>query len=116
MGFGDLWITLSLVGYAVSFLLGILFLAPETKRIQTAIEAHGPDSAKARFHVRRISVVARMELAVLFLVVWMMTLKPSGEDIGALAVAGAVLVAALVWGVPKLRPNALEAPSALVVD
>ncbi len=115
-GFGDLWITLSLAGYGVSFLVGILYLAPESKRIQAAGETHGPDSTEARFYMRRLSVVGRMELAVLFLVVWMMTVKPTGEDLGALVVAGAVLAAALSWGVPKLRPNAREAPSAVAVD
>lgn len=115
-GFGDLWIVLSLIGYAVSFLTGILFLEPEGKRIHKAIEAHGPDSPQAAFHVRRINVVSRMELAVLYLVVWMMALKPSGDDTGTLLVAAVVLLAALAWGVPKLRAGAPEAPALQTAD
>ncbi len=116
-GFGDLWIVLALIGYAASFLTGIGFIEPEGKRIHAAIEQHGPDSAEAAFHVRRINVVSRMELAILYLVVWTMALKPSGEDTAALVVAGVVLAAALVWGVPKLRGSApRELPASVPAD
>ena len=67
--FGDLWIVLSLAGYAASFLTGIGFIKPQGERIHAAIEAHGPESPEARLHVHRINVVSRMELAVLFMVV-----------------------------------------------
>ena len=104
--FGQLWIVLGLIGYALSFLTGILFIEPEGKRIHAAIAAHGPESPQAGFHLARINVVARMELVILYLVVYVMALKPTGEDTGTLIVAAAVTLAALAYGVPKLRAPA----------
>jgi uncharacterized membrane protein len=109
--FDQLWIVLGLVGYAISFLLGILFMEPEGKRIHKAMEAHGPESAEAAFHVRRINVVSRMELVVLYLVVYVMAFKPTSDDTGTLVVAAAVVVAALAYGVPKVRAAPPGAPA-----
>ena len=103
--FGDLWIVLGLVGYAMSFLIGILFLEPEGKRIHKAMEAG--DHEAAAFRIRRINAVSRIELTVLYLVVAAMALKPTGDDTGTLVLGAVVVVAALaIWG-PKLRPPAL---------
>jgi uncharacterized membrane protein len=103
--FGDLWIVLGLAGYAISFLIGILFLEPEGKRIHKAMEAG--DREAAAFRVSRINAVSRIELTVLYLVVAAMALKPTGDDTGTLIAGAVVLLAALaVWG-PKLRPPAL---------
>jgi uncharacterized membrane protein len=113
--FGDLWIVLGLAGYAVSFLTGILFLEPEGKRIDAAITAHGPDSREARHHVRRINVVQRVELTILFLVVVAMSLKPTGDDTGTLLLIAAVLVAAALLGARALaRP--LDVPGTAQVQ
>jgi uncharacterized membrane protein len=100
--FGDLWIVLGLAGYAFSFLVGILFLEPEGKRIAAAMEAG--DQARAGFHVGRINTVSRIELVVLYLVVAVMALKPTGDDVGTLLLAGAALLAALAYWGPRLRP------------
>lgn len=102
--FGDLWIVLGLAGYAFSFLVGILFLEPEGKRIAAAMEAG--DQARAGFHIGRINTVSRIELVVLYLVVAVMALKPTGDDVGTLVLVGAVLLAAVAYWAPKLRPAA----------
>ena len=109
--FDQLWIVLGLVGYAISFFVGILFIEPEGKRIHGAMEAHGPESSQAAFHVGRINVVSRMELVVLYLVVYVMVLKPTSDDTGTLVVAAAAILAALIYGVPKLRAAAPSAPA-----
>src|SRR5918994_917171 len=57
--FGDLWIVLGLAGYAFSFLVGILFLEPEGKRIGAAMAAG--DTAQAGARVSRINTVSRFE-------------------------------------------------------
>ena len=101
--FDQLWIVLGLVGYAISFLLGILFIEPEGKRIHTAMQAHGPESAEAGFHVHRINVVSRMELVVLYLVIGVMALKPTGDDTGTLIIMAAAVLVTLAIGLPKLR-------------
>ncbi len=110
-GFGDLWIVLGLAGYAASFLTGILFLEPEGKRIDTAMSTHGPASPQAAHHIRRINVVQRMEMAILFLVVAVMAIKPTGDDTGTLLLGVAIVLATLAVGVRGLsaRPAAPEA-------
>jgi uncharacterized membrane protein len=104
--FGDLWIVLGLVGYAFSFLVGILFLEPEGKRIGAAMEAG--DQGRAGAMITRINAVSRIELTVLYLVLAAMALKPEGDDAGTLILMAVALLAALaIWG-PKLR---LPAPA-----
>ena len=100
--FGDLWIVLGLAGYAFSFLVGILFLEPEGKRIAAAMEAGDP--GRAGFHVGRINSVSRIELVVLYLVVGAMAFKPTGDDTSTLVIGAAALLAALAYWGPKLRP------------
>lgn len=109
-GFGDLWIVLGLVGYAASFLTGILFLEPEGKRIDAAMTAHGPESQQAAHHVRRINVVQRMEMVILFLVVAVMALKPSGDDTGTLLLGAAIVLVTVAVGARGLsaRPASSE--------
>jgi uncharacterized membrane protein len=114
--FDQLWIVLGLIGYAVSFLVGILFIEPEGKRIHAAMEAHGPASPEAGFHVRRINVVSRMELVVLYLVIAVMALKPTGDDTGTLIIMAAVVVATLAIGFPKLRAAPQGPPAAAQAD
>jgi len=110
--FDQLWIVLGLVGYGISFLTGILFIEPQGKRIHKAIEAHGPDSPEAAFLIGRSNVVSRLELVVLYLVVYVMALKPTADDTGTMIVAAAVVLVALAYGVPKLRA---AAPSTRVI-
>jgi uncharacterized membrane protein len=78
--FDQLWIVLGIVGYASSFLLGILFLSPESGRIARLIEAHGPAHEAVTRRIARILAVSRFELGVLFAVVLDMTLKPTADD------------------------------------
>lgn len=110
--FGQLWIVLGLAGYAVSFLTGIGFLEPEGKRIHAAIAAHGPASPQAGFHIRRINIASRMELVVLFLVVASMSLKPTGDDAGTLAIGAAIVVATVAVGLRAILAAAPEAAAA----
>ena len=110
-GFGDLWIVLGLIGYAASFLTGILFLEPEGKRIDAAMTEYGPGSPQAAHHIRRINVVQRMEMVILFLVVAVMAVKPTGDDTGALLLGAAIVLATLAVGARGLsgRPSSADA-------
>jgi uncharacterized membrane protein len=101
-GFGDLSVVHGHAGYAFSFLVGILFLEPEGKRIAAAMDAGDP--GRAGFHIGRINTVSRIELVVLYLVVAAMAFKPTGDDTGTLVIGAAVLLAALAFWGPKLRP------------
>ena len=74
VGFGTTWVVLGLLGYAFSFLTGILFLSPESGRIKKLIAAGDMGVAKAK--IDRITLVSRIELLILFLVAVDMTTKP----------------------------------------
>ena len=45
---GDTWVWLGLLGYAITFLAGLLFFGPESGRIGKLIEAEGSDSPRSR--------------------------------------------------------------------
>ncbi len=115
-GFGDLWIVLGLAGYAASFLTGILFLEPEGKRIDAAMTAHGPGSPQAAHHVRRINVVQRVEMVILFLVVAVMALKPTGDDTGTLLLGTAIVLVTLAVGARGLSGGPSPADAAAQTD
>jgi uncharacterized membrane protein len=108
--FGDLWIVLGLVGYAISFFVGVGFVKPEGERIHAAMEAQRP--TLGAFHIRRINTVSRMELAVLYLVVAAMALKPTSDDTGTLLAMAVAVAAALAYGLPKLRERPPETQAA----
>ena len=76
LDWGKFWIVAGLVGYAVTFLTGLLFLGPQAKRIGRLIETSGPAAAETQAAIRRILRVARVDEGVLLLVVADMVLKP----------------------------------------
>jgi uncharacterized membrane protein len=75
-GWGTFWIDAGLVGYAVSFLVGILVIAPRAKRLHATIEAHGPTHPDSITQVKAIMLIARFDVALLLLVVADMVTKP----------------------------------------
>ena len=101
--FDTLWIEIGFVGFAVSFLTGILFLRTEGERIGRAIAAHGAESSEAQRHIRRINVVQRVELVILLVVIASMTIKPTSEDGGTVVLFGAIAAAAIALGAWRLR-------------
>lgn len=75
-GWGTSWIVIGLVGYAVTFLTGLLVLGPQAKRIGQLIETVGADAAETQAAIRRILLIARVDEGVLLLVVAAMVLQP----------------------------------------
>jgi uncharacterized membrane protein len=75
-GWGTTWIVIGLVGYAITFLTGLLVLGPQAKRIGQLIETVGADAAETLAAIRRILLIARVDEGVLLLVVAAMVLKP----------------------------------------
>ena len=98
-GFGDDWIVIGLVLFALTFLAGVLFFGPESARVSKLIDAEGPASAAVAARTKRLIVLTRIDLVILFLLIFDMSVKPSFSDgwaiVGAL-VAGAALSALLV--------------------
>jgi len=74
--FDELWILVGLAAFALSFLVGIAFLSPESGRIARLIGEHGAAHSEVQARIRRLFVVSRIELVILFLVVVDMVAKP----------------------------------------
>jgi uncharacterized membrane protein len=76
LDWGQFWIIFGLVGYAVTFLTGLLVLGPQAKRIGQLLETKGPEAAETQAAISRILRTARVDEEVLLLVVADMVLKP----------------------------------------
>ena len=104
-GFDQLWILIGLAGYGASFLTGILLISPGTKKFAEAAQQYGPGSPQAFAVQRRLTVISRTELAILFVVVADMAIKPTADDAGALvlmALAALAAAAASYLTAPRL--------------
>ena len=79
-GFGDDWIVIGLALYATTFLAGLLFLGPESGRVGKLTAEGSPEAG----HADRLRLVflARLDLVLLFLIVYDMTVKPDFGDVG----------------------------------
>jgi uncharacterized membrane protein len=75
-GWGKFWVVAGLVGYALTFALGIAVLGPQAKKITALAEAKGPTAPETLAAISRILVIARFDAAVLLLVVADMVTKP----------------------------------------
>jgi uncharacterized membrane protein len=105
---GDDWIVIGLVLFGISFLTGVAFLGPESGRIKKLIEAEGPEAAQPR--IRRLLILSRIDLVVLFLIIFDMSVKPSLDD--GWTIVGALLVAialAFAFTAPALRARPAQA-------
>jgi uncharacterized membrane protein len=76
LGWGTSWIVIGLVGYAITFLTGLLVLGPQAKRIGQLIETVGAEAAETQAAIKRILLIALVDEGVLLLVVAAMVLKP----------------------------------------
>jgi uncharacterized membrane protein len=108
--FGQLWIVLGLVGYALTFLTGLLVIKPRGEKIGRMIEhARGTMTPEAMLEGRKLLTLARIDYVVLFLVVLDMVVKPTGDDVGLLVAMAAILVVGVAYVV--LRARSLTAPA-----
>jgi uncharacterized membrane protein len=107
---GEDWIVIGLVLFALTFLAGMLFFGPESGRVGKLVAAEGPRSPIVQARIKRLIVLSRIDLVLLFLIIFDMTVKPSFSEgwtiLGALAAAVA-LSAVLV--VPRGRSAAAPA-------
>ena len=70
------WLLFGLIAWGVSAATGILFLGPEAKRLNREAAEHGPKSPQVQARLRRILLVARVDVALMFLIVFDMVAKP----------------------------------------
>lgn len=90
--FGDLWVVLGLAGFAITFLTGILVLKPQSEAIAADLNRSGMTDAAAR-DIASMFTRMRIDYTVIGLVVADMTLKPTADDVGTLALMALVLLA-----------------------
>jgi uncharacterized membrane protein len=76
LGWGHFWIIAGLIGYAATFATGIGVLSPLAKKIEHSAQANGPEHPETIALIERILLIARVDIAVLLLVVADMVLKP----------------------------------------
>ena len=74
--YNQFWLIFGLVAWGISAATGILFLGPESKRLNKVAAEHGPKSPEAQARLRRILLVARVDVALMFLIVFDMVAKP----------------------------------------
>jgi uncharacterized membrane protein len=110
-GFGDDWIVIALALYATTFFAGLLFLGPEAGRVGK-LTAEGSPEAGPR--TQRLLMLSRLDLVLLFVMLYVMTVKPSFDDTASIlwGVAGALVAGGLVvWRylATSARPAGAEA-------
>jgi uncharacterized membrane protein len=98
--YSSLWIVIGLVGFAVTFLTGLLFLGPQAGKIGKLIAVEGAESPNVKAQIRRVLFISRLDLITLFAIAGDMLVKPNGDDVAILIVAVlaiAAIAAAVTW-------------------
>jgi hypothetical protein len=95
-GFGDDWIVIALALYATTFLAGVFFLGPEAGRVGKLTAEGSPDAGP---RMARLVLLSRLDLVLLWIIVYDMTVKPDFGDAGSIlwGVVGAAVAAGLVY-------------------
>jgi uncharacterized membrane protein len=108
-GVTHLWVALGLAGYLATFLAGVLVMKPGSEKIAALIERDGGVSPDARVAIRKLLVKGRVDTVVLYLVVAVMALKPTGDDVALLAGMALVALGGVVFAALRLRAIDAEA-------
>lgn len=74
--FDKLFVQLGLFGFALTFVGGAAVISPLLKKTIAIVSEHGYDSVEAKASIKRLELISRVDLLILFLVVLNMTLKP----------------------------------------
>jgi uncharacterized membrane protein len=75
-GWGRFWVVAGLVGYGITFVIGTGVLSPGTKKIVALTAEKGATHPETQAAIRRILLIARVDVAMLILVVVDMVVKP----------------------------------------
>ena len=74
--FGDTWIIIGLVGFALSFGIGAGFLGPQSEKIGELADEHGETHPIVVQHVKKVLAVTRVDQLIILAVVLDMVIKP----------------------------------------
>ena len=77
LDWGQFWLAFGLVAWAISTAIGVGFLTPRIKTLNALIEERGERDQAVLAAVRPILLAARLDIALLLLIVIDMTVKPS---------------------------------------
>lgn len=108
--FDQLWIVIALAAFAGTFLFGVGVIEPEGKRLHAATAEHGPEHPETRRHADRMDAYMKLDLVLLFVVVFDMVLKPTADDVGTLVIGGAALLATIAY-VARVASRPAYAPA-----
>jgi len=75
--FEQLWIIIGIAGFLYSFINGATLLGPLSGKTAKLIEERGAEDAQVQTNIRRLFLYGRIELVILIVVVWAMTMKPT---------------------------------------
>ena len=76
IGFGTTWVTIALAGWAISFVTGIGVLSPRAKKLVGLLDTVGAAAPETQAAIRQLLLIARVDVAVLIVVVADMLMKP----------------------------------------
>ncbi|SRR6266487_628278 len=76
LGWDHFWVIAALIGYAATFATGVGVLSPLAKKVDVLIAERGAEAAETQAAIQKILLVARVDVAVLLLVVIDMVAKP----------------------------------------
>jgi uncharacterized membrane protein len=76
-GWGRFWVVAGLVGYAITFVTGVGVLSPLAKKVTALVEEKGPTDPETTAQIKKILLIARVDVAMLLLVVVDMVTKPT---------------------------------------
>ena len=113
-GFGDDWIVIGIVLFAITFLAGTAFFGPESGRLGKLVEAEGPTSPAVLAKLKRLLALTRADLMLLFLIIFDMSVKPFWGDasLWIAVLVFAALAALLVRNGLSARLAGAPAPAA----
>jgi hypothetical protein len=74
--FSSVWVSVSIVLWLASVLVGALYLGPTGAKLGKVFAAEGPTSVAGRAGLERILLISRIELVSFAIIVFMMVVKP----------------------------------------
>ena len=74
--YDEFFVIFALAGWAASTLIGALFLGPEAKKLGKLMPTRPPDDPEIQYRIRRILMIARIDVVLLLAIVFVMTAKP----------------------------------------
>jgi uncharacterized membrane protein len=77
LDWGQFWLVFGLIAWAISTTIGIGFLTPQIKKLTRLLEDHDARDPEVQAVVTPLLLAARLDIALLLLIVIDMTVKPS---------------------------------------